>query len=223
MAEKIRKAGIDFRLGTAEEAAERRVLGLLKMVDPAGNRTEIFWGPQVDRYKPFHPGRPMFGRFVTGDQGMGHFVLDQSHPEASIRFYETLGFVGSVEMEISLPNNGVVKPAFFHLNDRQHSLAFAPAPAGKHIHHMMVQYTNLKDLGRAHDLVRARKIPVAMQLGMHSNDEQLSFYSGNPSGWTWELGWGGRQALTQQEYDTRDIFGHAPEADGFGLDLPMNG
>ncbi len=223
MAENLKKAGIDFRRGTAEEAAERRVMGILKTVDPAGNGVEIFWGPQVDSHKPFHPGRPMFGRFVTGTQGMGHFVVNQPDPEAAIRFYEALGFVGSVEYEIPLPNRAVLKPVFMHVNERQHSLAFAPAPVGKRAHHIMIEYTNLKDLGIAHDLVRARKIDVAMQLGMHSNDEQLSFYCSNPSGWTWELGWGGCQAQPQQQYHTRDVFGHAPEAEGYALDLPMNG
>jgi 2,3-dihydroxyethylbenzene 1,2-dioxygenase len=223
MAENLRKAGIGYRQGTAEEAAERRVMAVLKTADPNGNAVEVFWGPQVDSHKPFHPGRPMFGRFVTGDQGLGHCALGQNDPEAAIRFYEALGFVGAVGYHIRLPDGAVAKPVFMHMNNRQHTLAFAPAPEGKRVHHLMFEYTSLKDLGIAHDLVRARNIPVAMQLGMHSNDEQLSFYSGNPSGWTWELGWGGRPAQAQFELHARDVFGHAPEAKGFALDLPMNG
>ncbi len=223
MAEKLRGAGIEFRQGTAQEAAERRVLAVLKMVDPGGNKVEIFWGPRVDSHKPFHPGRPMFGRFVTGDQGMGHCALNQADLHAAFRFYEVLGFAGDIEYEIPLPDGMIAKVGFMHVNGRQHSIAFIPLPASTRINHMMFEYTNLKDIGIAHDIVRARKIPVAMQLGMHANDEQLSFYSGNPSGWSWELGWGGRQAQSQIAYHTRDVFGHAPEAEGFGLDLPVNG
>jgi 2,3-dihydroxyethylbenzene 1,2-dioxygenase len=223
MAEKLESAGITLRHGSDAEANERRVMALLKMRDPGGNQVEIFWGPQTDRHKPFHPGRPMFGRFVTGDQGLGHLVLGQPDPEAAIRFYETLGFVGAAGMKIALPGGIVAKPIFMHINGRQHSIAFAPAPEGKRLHHMMFEYTELKDLGIAHDLVRARQIPVAMQLGMHANDEQLSFYSATPSGFTWELGWGGRQASAQLDYHTRDVFGHAPEAKGYALDLPLNG
>jgi transposase len=33
----------------------------------------------------------------------------------------------------------------------------------------------------------------------------------------------GDTARSGQEYHTRDVFGHAPEAAGFGLDLPVNG
>ena len=219
----LQRAGVDFRIGSKAEADERRVLSVMKLADHAGNPIEIFWGPQVDAHKPFHPGRPMFGRFATGEQGMGHVAFEQPDVEAAIRFYEMLGFKGGVGVRISLPGGLVLEPVFMDVNERQHTLAFAPAPPGKRIHHLMFQYSDLRDLGLAHDLVRSRQVPVAMQLGMHANDQQLSFYSGNPSGWSWELGWGGRAVPAQMEYHTRDTFGHAPEATGFALDLPMNG
>lgn len=43
MAAKLTAAGIEVRRGTEAEAAERRVLGLLKLQDPAGNAHEIFF------------------------------------------------------------------------------------------------------------------------------------------------------------------------------------
>jgi 2,3-dihydroxyethylbenzene 1,2-dioxygenase len=46
----------------------------------------------------------------------------------------------------------------------------------------------------------------------------LSFYCSNPSGWLWELGWGARKRLAATEYYTGDIFGHGPEASGYGMD-----
>lgn len=223
MAEKLESAGIAFRRGSQKEAAERRVMDVLKLADTGGNPLEIFWGPQVDAHKPFHPGRPMFGRFLTGANGMGHCAVMVPELGAAIRFYETLGFVGAIEYEIPMPDGAVVKPVFMHVNGRQHTLAFLPGTEGKRINHLMVEYTHLKDLGIAHDLVRARKVPVAMQLGMHSNDEMLSFYNVNPSGWAWELGWGACDAQPQQAYHLRDVFGHAPEGTGYGLDLPMDG
>jgi 2,3-dihydroxyethylbenzene 1,2-dioxygenase len=73
----------------------------------------------------------------------------------------------------------------------------------------------------AHDVVRAKKIDVALQLGKHANDQALTFYCANPSGWLWEFGWGARQAPSQQEYYTRDIFGHGNEAAGYGMDVPL--
>lgn len=218
---KLRDNGVDLRIASDEECAERRVLGLAKMVDPGGNPTEIFFGPQVDSWRPFHPGRPMFGRFVTGDEGVGHCILRQDDVPAAARFYQLLGFNGSVEYRLPLPNGMIATPFFMHANDRQHSVAFGLGPMEKRINHLMIEYTELDDLGLAHDAVRQRKIDVALQLGKHANDEALTFYCANPSGWLWELGWGAKKTGTQQEYYTRDIFGHGNEASGYGMDIPL--
>jgi 2,3-dihydroxyethylbenzene 1,2-dioxygenase len=85
----------------------------------------------------------------------------------------------------------------------------------------MIEYAHLDDLGMAHDLVRKRKIDVALQLGKHSNDQALTFYMATPSGWLLELGWGARKTLAQQEYYTGDIFGHGVEAKGYGMDVEL--
>ena len=206
--------------------AQGRIAGILrraelKLADPGGNPTEIFFGPQVDTHKPFHPGRPMFGKFLTGSQGIGHCILRQDDVEAAAQFYELLGLRGSVEYHLHLPNGMVAQPYFMHCNERQHSIAFGLGPMEKRINHLMFEYTNLDDLGMAHDIVREKKIDVALQLGKHANDQALTFYCANPSGWLWEFGWGARQAPSQQEYYTRDIFGHGNEAAGYGMDIPL--
>jgi 2,3-dihydroxyethylbenzene 1,2-dioxygenase len=221
MQEKLSAAGIPFIVGSEAEARERRVLGLLKLADPGGNPTEIFFGPQVDTHKPFHPGRPMFGKFLTGSQGIGHCILRQDDVEAAARFYELLGLRGSVEYHLQLPNGMVAQPYFMHCNERQHSVAFGLGPMEKRINHLMFEYTDLDDLGMAHDIVRGKKIDVALQLGKHANDQALTFYCANPSGWLWEFGWGARHSTGQQEYYTRDIFGHGNEAAGYGMDIPL--
>jgi 2,3-dihydroxyethylbenzene 1,2-dioxygenase len=219
MASKLDEANIAFCVGSAADAEERRVLGLIKLRDPSGHSIEIFYGPQVDNYKPFHPGRPLFGRFVAGERGLGHIVLRQTDIAAATKFYSLLGFTGSVEYKFGLPDGTIAQPTFMHLNARQHSLGFGAPATDKNINHIMIQYSDLKDLGQTHDIVRDRQIPIAMQLGMHANDEVFSFYCANPSGWMFELGWGGRDAPAQQEYFRRDIFGHETGAKGYGIDF----
>ena len=222
MAAQLESAAIPFKVASDAEAAERRVLGLLKLDDPGGNPTEIFYGPQVEGASPFHPGRPMFGRFLTGDQGgLGHVILREDDIEAAERFYRLLGLVGGVGYKLSLPNGAVATPVFMHCNDRQHSVAFGTGPMTKRINHLMIEYTHLDDLGYAHDLVRDKNIDVAVQLGKHANDEALTFYCANPSGWLWEPGWCSRVAPAQQEYYVSDIFGHGNEKHGYGMDLPQ--
>lgn len=221
LVEKLTLANVDLRIASDEEAAERRVLGLAKLSDPGGNPTEIFYAPQVDNAKPFHPGRPMFGRFVTGSEGIGHCILRQDDIAAAVRFYQLLGLRGSVEYKLPLPNGMIATPYFMHANDRQHSVAFGLGPMTKRINHLMLEYTDLDDLGQAHDAVRQRKIKVALQLGKHANDEALTFYCANPSGWLWELGWGAKKSGPQQEHYLRDLFGHGNEAEGFGMDIEL--
>jgi 2,3-dihydroxyethylbenzene 1,2-dioxygenase len=221
IAEQLTTEDIKYQVASEEEAEERRVLGLLKLHDPGGNPTEIFYGPQVDAGKPFHPGRPMFGRFVTENQGLGHVILREDDIAEATRFYRTLGLDGAVEYKFALPDGGTATPVFMHCNERQHSIAFGLGPMDKRINHLMIEYTKLDDLGLAHDLVRQQKIDITLQLGKHSNDEALTFYCANPSGWLWEPGWGSCTAPEQQEYYLRDIFGHDNEVDGYGIDIPL--
>lgn len=221
MRRKLENAGVKVHVGTEKEAEERHVLGLLKMVSPGGIPTEVFYGPRVDAQRPFHPGRPMHGKFVANnEQGFGHCLVREDDCDAALSFYRLLGLRGSVEYKLPMPGGIVGKPVFMHCNDRQHSIAFG-LPGPKRVNHLMIEYTELDDLGIAHDAIREQKIPVAMQLGKHCNDQALTVYCGTPSGWLWELGWGGRKPLKSQEYYQADIFGHGVEASGFGLDVDL--
>lgn len=210
--EQLQTAGYQTRDGTLEDMQERKVLGLLKVDDPSGNPVEIFHGPLVDTHLPFHPGRRMHGKWVTGKQGLGHILIRSFDSKESYRFYSALGLKGNVQYHLNSPN-GVVKPTFMYCNDRQHSLAFGVGDE-KRLNHMMLEYDHINDLGKAHDIVRERDIDIALQLGKHANDAALTFYFATPSGWLLELGWGGEPAFSQQQYHLKDIFGHGIEAAG---------
>jgi 2,3-dihydroxybiphenyl 1,2-dioxygenase len=209
-------AGIKFREGTADEAAERRVLEILKLEDPGGNPLEIFHGPYVQFSKPFHPGRRMHGRFRTGTGGLGHCIIRQSDPAAACRFYTQLGMRGGVEYKIRMGKR-TLEPVFMHCNDRDHTIAFGVGGQDRRINHVMVEVDNLDDVGMTYDLVRANGIPVTIAPGKHSNDHMFSFYFRNPSGWIFEYGWGARAATHQSEYYTEDVYGHEIEAGGFDM------
>lgn len=215
MQRQLSEAGIKYRVGSSEEAAERHVLDVLKLEDPAGNPVEIFHGPEVQFNKPFYPGRRMHGRFKTGSGGLGHCIIRQQDASLAQRFYTQLGMRGGVEYKIRMGNR-TVTPVFMHCNDRDHTVAFGVGPEKRRLNHVMIEVDNLDDVGFAHDLVRKNKVPVAITPGKHSNDHMYSFYFRNPSGWMFEYGYGGRPATHQSEYYTEDIYGHQPEAGGFG-------
>ncbi len=217
MQRQLADAGIKFRVGSDDEAAERHVLELLKLNDPGGNPIEIFHGPEVEFVKPFHPGRRMHGRFKTGTGGIGHCIVRQDDAVAARRFYMALGMRGGVEYKIRMGSR-VVTPVFMHCNDRDHTVAFGIGPQKKRINHLMVEVENFDDVGLTYELIRKHEIPVTINLGKHSNDHMYSFYMRNPSGWVLEYGWGGRPATYQSEYYTQDLYGHHPEAGGFNVD-----
>ncbi len=218
MQRQLADAGIEFRIGSPEEADERRVLEVLKLSDPGGNPVEIFHGPEVDASKPFHPGRRMHGRFKTGAGGMGHCIVREKDTEAAYRFYRALGMRGGVEYKIRFGKH-VVAPVFMHCNERDHTVAFGLASPERRINHLMIEVDNLDDVGMTYDLVRREKIPVHIVPGKHSNDHMLSFYFRNPSGWMWEYGWGARNATHQSEYYVEDMYGHQFEDGGFGIKM----
>ena len=221
MTEKLTAAGFKVQQGSAAEAKERQVLGLIKLSSPGGIPTEIFYGPRIDAHKPFHPGRPMFGRFKTGGGGMGHLTVREN--SEALSFYRLLGLVGGVEYQVELPGGMVAAPIFMHCNERQHSIGYALGPLPKRCHHIMLEYTDIGDLGLASDIVRQRKIDVTMSLGTHANDGAQSFYMATPSGFSLELGWDVKKPSAQAQYNISDVFGHhidGQEGYGIGADKP---
>lgn len=203
--------GIEVRIGSEQEAAERRVLEVMKLKDSSGFPIEIFHGPQVQADKPFYPGRRMHGKFKTGEGGLGHLIqketvgFDKTHA-----FYSLLGMRGGIEYRVPFP--GAPKPfdlMFMHCNKRDHTVAFGP-PGEKRINHLMIEVEDFDDVGLAYEIVRQAGFAITMMPGRHANDHMYSFYFMNPSGWMCEIGWGAREATHQSEYYQRDTYGHEP-------------
>jgi 2,3-dihydroxyethylbenzene 1,2-dioxygenase len=207
MQQQLSSAKIEFRVGSDDETVERHVIELLKLNDPDGNPIEIFHSPEVQYSKPFHPGRPMHGRFKTGAGGLGHCIIREKDVPAATRFYTALGMRGGIEYKLRMGKH-VATPVFMHCNERDHSVAFGIGGQNKRINHLMIEVDNLDDVGLTYDLVRKNNLPIMITPGKHSNDHMFSFYVGNPSGWMWEYGWGARPATQQSDYYLVDMYGH---------------
>lgn len=203
----LREAQIPFEQASRERLAERRVLDLITLKDPADNPIEIFHGPLIQPHLPFHPGRRMHSRFLTGTGGVGHMILRNSGLDAVYQFYRLLGMRGGVEYKVPTPDGNSAEILFMHCNDRDHTVAFGP-PSRKSINHLMIEVADIDDVYMAHDLVQASKYPVMISLGKHANDHMFSFYAQSPSGFLIEVGYGGRPATHQSEYYQRDTYGH---------------
>ncbi len=189
--------GIEFREGTAEEIADRRVAELIVFADPDGNVLEAFHGVALQHRRVVSP----YGHsFVTGEQGLGHVVLTTTDDAKALAFYrDVLGF--RLRDSMRLPPQVVGRqegeePAwlrFFGCNPRHHSLAFLPIPNSTGIVHLMVEVPEADDVGLAHDRALRKKVPMSATLGRHVNDLMLSFYMKTPGGFDIEFGCEGRQ------------------------------
>jgi 2,3-dihydroxybiphenyl 1,2-dioxygenase len=191
IAGQLQDGGVRVAVGTRDEADQRRVIGLIKCVDPAGVPTEIFYGRPINPI-PSHPTRPTSG-FKTEREGLGHMVVHVPDLDASVRFYrDLLGFRMTDFTDVQTPR-GTLRLAFLHCNARHHSIAFIEAPgAPKRLHHIMFEGNSLADVGTGRDLCLVHGVPIAVDLGCHMNDRMVSFYLGSPSGFALEYGWGGR-------------------------------
>jgi len=191
----LEDAGVAVKPGTPAVLAERRVAGLLRFDDPAGNALEVFAGAALEH----RPVESRYGnRFVTDLLGLGHVVLPVPDDGGALGFYTgVLGFRlrDSMRMAPELLGRPAGPPLwmrFLGCNPRHHSLALAPFPAEAGIVHLMIEVASLDDVGRAMDRCARRGAPVSATLGRHANDEMVSFYVQTPGGFDIEYGTGGR-------------------------------
>lgn len=189
--EHLASAGVPFTEGTPEELAERRVQEFIRFSDPFDNVFELFHGITYEA----RPALPPYGAtFVTEDQGMGHVVIPVTDDVEALRFYtDVLGF--RLRDSFSLPGELAGKEPgskiwlrFLGINPRHHSLAFLPMPNPAKCIHVMLEVTELDDVGRALERVAKYKAPLSATLGRHMNDEMISFYVRSPGGFDIEFG-----------------------------------
>jgi 2,3-dihydroxybiphenyl 1,2-dioxygenase len=177
-------AGVRVEPGSRDLAGRHFVDDLIVCHDPDGNRIELFCGPMLAS-DPFVPGRPIEG-FRTGPLGMGHVVLHVRDANALLPFYRDL-----LDFRVSDYGLSPYPLYFMHVNGRHHS--FAMVGSGQSgLHHLMVEFENLDDVGQGYDLAQLQQGRVAYTLGRHLNDYVTSYYAHTPSGFFVESGWGGR-------------------------------
>ncbi|MDP4593241.1 MAG: VOC family protein, partial [Beijerinckiaceae bacterium] len=115
----------------------------------------------------------------------GHAVLNSTNVKPLIAFYRDVMQFG-VSDYYDQPFVG----CFFHVNPRHHSFAIFEN-AKDMVHHVMMEYFAMDDMGHGWDLAQAND-RVAVTLGRHAGDDVLSFYTWTPSKFMIESGWGGK-------------------------------
>lgn len=189
VAGRLGAAGVEVVDGTAAEAAARRVRRLVRLRDPDGLPTELYCG--LERAATPFSSPVVRAGFVAEERGLGHLVLAAADPRRSQQFYAELLGLRLSDRVVAEIHGYHADIAFFHANPRHHSLAIGAADK-KRIHHFMIEARAMDDVGLGFDRTLAAGLRIMHTLGRHPNDRMFSFYARTPSGFNFELGWGGR-------------------------------
>lgn len=200
----LSRAGYSPVPGSEDEIELRGVAGMFHFIDPDDSRVEVAWGLH-DAGSAFQPGRPI-GGFRTGALGIGHVALGTAQHSAMCALYkDTLHF------RMSDYGNTLFPIEFLHVNGRHHTLGLAQTGNGATVHHLMLEYNDWDDVGRAYDMALEKPESIAVSLGRHINDHVTSFYLYTPDGWMLELGWAGRLITDDWQVENLDglsLWGH---------------
>ncbi|WP_432142544.1 VOC family protein [Streptomyces sp. bgisy084] len=188
---RIRAHGVPLTVGTDEEAALRGVERLLRFPGPKGITQEICTTPVTSA----EPLRMLASGFVTGEGGMGHIALTSTKPMQTRSYFHTV-FDARLTDYIDETFSGVkFKIRFLRVNERHHSIAIAAArglpidAVRTRVQHLNVQAAGLDDLAQSYQRVHELGFDMALSVGQHTNDKELSYYARTPSGFEWEVGW----------------------------------
>ena len=174
------------------EAALRGVERLARFPGPNGLTQEVFTRARTGT-APLHVATG--GGFVTGTAGIGHVALTTTKPH-QVRGYYTTVFDARLSDYIDETISGLkFKIRFLRVNQRHHSVAIAAVnrlrlnPIRTRVQHLNIQVADLDDMTSAYQRVKKLGFRMALGVGQHTNDKELSFYAVTPSGFEWEVGW----------------------------------
>lgn len=188
---RVSRHGVPLAEGTPDEAALRGVERLVRFPGPNGLTQEIFTAARV--------GEPLVtvnrGGFVTGESGMGHVALTTKKPFQTRGYYASV-FDARLTDYIDETISGVkVRIRFLRVNERHHSVAIAAVaglpinPIRTRVQHVNIQVADLDDMVDSYQRVTDLGFDMALGVGQHTNDRELSYYAVTPSGFEWEVGW----------------------------------
>ncbi len=215
---RVRSHGVPLIEGSAEEAALRGVERFVGFAGPNGLRQEIY----VSARQASEPLRlAARGGFVTGVDGMGHVAIATKKPHQMRGYYSTV-FDARLSDYIDETISGLkFKIRFLRVNERHHSVAIASVnrlpinPIRTSIQHCNIQVAELDDMTLAYQRVKQLGFDMALSVGQHTNDKELSFYAVTPSGFEWELGWNpivvDESTWEPTTHQGISIWGHTPE------------
>ena len=177
---RVKHHGVPVTEGTDDEAALRGVERLVRFPGPNGLAQEVFTRARTGAASlQLVTG----GGFVTGTSGMGHVAVTTTKPHQVRGYYNTV-FDARLSDYIDETISGVkVKIRFLRVNERHHTVAIAAVnrmpmnPIRTRVQHVNIQVAELDDMTSAYQRVKGLGFRMALGVGQHTNDKELSFYA----------------------------------------------
>jgi 2,3-dihydroxybiphenyl 1,2-dioxygenase len=215
---RVRRHGVPAIEIGGEQAALRGVERLARFPGPNGLAQEVFTSARTAA-APLRTAA--HGGFVTGAAGMGHVAVTTKWPHQVRGYYQTV-FDARLTDYIDETISGMkFKIRFLRVNERHHTVAVAAVnrmrlnPIRTRVQHLNIQVADLDDMTSAYQRVTELGFRMALGIGQHTNDKELSFYALTPSGFEWEVGWNpivvDEATWEPTTYQGISIWGHTTE------------
>nr|WP_183373141.1 VOC family protein [Gordonia humi] len=215
---RVTDRGVPVIDGTADDAVVRGVERFVRFPGPNGLTQEIFARARISDAPLSMSVRD---GFVTGQSGMGHVAITSTRPHQMRGYYNTVFDARLTDYIDETISGAKLKIRFLRVNERHHSVAIANVrglpvnPIRTTVQHLNIQVASLDDMTAAYQRVKQLGFGMALAVGQHTNDKELSFYALTPSGFEWEVGWNPIVVdETTWEPSTHrgiSIWGHTPE------------
>lgn len=210
--------GVPIVEGSADETALRGVERLVRFPGPNSLQQEIFTRARISS-TPLQ--MRSHGGFVTGEGGMGHVAVVSKKPHLMRGYYNTVFDARLTDFIDETISGMKLKIRFLRVNQRHHSVAIAAAnrlpinPIRTRVQHVNIQVADLDDMTASYQRVTELGFRMALGVGQHTNDRELSYYACTPSGFEWEVGWNpvvvDEATWKPTTYQGISIWGHTAE------------
>ena len=215
---RVTRHGVPVIEGSVEEATLRGVERLARFPGPNRLTQEIFTRPNIDA-SPLDMA--VRGGFVTAEAGIGHVAVTSTKPHQVRGYYDSV-FDARLTDFIDETIGGLkFKIRFLRVNQRHHSIAIAAVnrlpinPIRTRVQHVNIQVADLDDMTASYQRIRDLGFDMALAVGQHTNDRELSYYAMTPSGFEWEVGWNpiviDEKTWEPTTYQGISIWGHTRE------------
>ncbi len=166
----LEAGGIAVHRGTAEQAAERRVLAFAGFTGPSRLKVELV-------VRPYSSGRRYFPRRDAGITSFSHVGLHANDAATDEAFWTTMFNIRA--------NDWIGPAALMSFDSLHHRMALFPSQRTG-VQHINFQVHGIDDIMRSHYFLTERQVRIVFGPGRHPTSSAMFLYFEGPDGMIYE-------------------------------------